>query len=98
MEVSKPQFEKYILVCENHRDVGDCCAPQGVLIREELKKKVKEAGLSHRIRVSRTGCLDVCSQGPNVLLMPDNLWFKRVTEKDLSEIMKTAVSRLNPPQ
>lgn len=64
--------------------------PAGVKIREELKKAVKERGLERTIRVSRTGCLDVCSEGPNVLLMPDNVWFKRVSKNDVEEILDQA--------
>ncbi len=59
-------------------------------MREALKRKVKSLGLSDRIRVSSSGCLDVCSEGPNVLLVPDNLWFKRVGGEDLDAIVEKA--------
>ena len=91
MQAGPPAFEKYIFVCENERLEGDCCSGPGRKIREKLKTLVKEKGLAARIRVSRSGCLDVCSQGPNVLLMPDNIWFKDVTEKDVDEILKAAL-------
>ncbi len=94
MQTSKPHFEKYIFVCENKREEGDCCAPQGERLRELLKKAVKERDLGGLIRVSRSGCLDVCSQGPNVLLMPDNIWFKKVEEKDIGAIIDKAAERL----
>lgn len=90
MEAGKPAFQKYIFVCENERAEGKCCAPEGSKLREILKSRVKEKGLASRIRVSRAGCLDVCAEGPNVLLMPDNVWFKRVGEKDLDEILRKA--------
>ncbi len=64
--------------------------PQGERIRELLKKSVKDAGLASSVRVSRAGCLDLCEQGPNVLLMPDNKWFSHVRENDLEEIMRAA--------
>ena len=90
MQTSKPFFKKYIFVCENKREEGDCCGAAGGRIRELLKNSVKEMGLSSAIRVSRTGCLDVCSEGPNVLLMPDNVWFKGVGERDIPEILSVA--------
>ena len=90
MNTSKSPFAKYIFVCENQRTEGCCCAPEGVQLRETLKKLVKDRGLAGKIRVSRSGCLDVCSEGPNVLLMPDNVWFKHVGEKDLEEIVERA--------
>ncbi len=87
MKTTKPHFEKYIFVCENERADGVCCAPAGVAIREKLKERVKEMGLADRVRVSRSGCLDVCAEGPNVLLMPDNIWFKHVVASDVEEIL-----------
>ncbi len=91
MEISKPQFQKYLFVCENKREEGDCCAAAGARLRELLKQTVKEKGLAEKIRVSRSGCLDVCAEGPNVLLMPDNIWFKRVSETDIGAILRKAV-------
>ena len=91
METSKPAFVKYIFVCENLREKDSCCGVPGARIRERLKEAVKQRGLSDKIRVSRAGCLDVCSEGPNVLLMPDNIWFKRVQEEDAETIIKKAV-------
>ncbi len=88
MEVRNPRFQKYLFVCENAREQGSCCMPQGEKLREALKKIVNESGLSSTVRVSRSGCLDLCEQGPNVLLMPDNRWFSLVGEGDLGEIMR----------
>ncbi len=88
MEISKPAYLKYLFVCENKREAGDCCSVQGEKIRELLKAAVKDNGLASKIRVSRSGCLDVCAEGPNVLLMPDNLWFKKVKESDLPKILE----------
>ena len=94
MKISKPQFAKYIFVCENERLEGDCCASRGVRLRESLRGIVKDSGFSKEIRVSWSGCLDVCSEGPNVLLMPDNIWFKHVEEKDADVIVQKAIERL----
>ena len=92
MNTSNPKFKKHIFVCENQRESGACCGSQGAEIREALKKRIKEKGASGQIRVCRSGCLDVCSEGPNVLLMPDNAWFKGVSLKDVEEIVRLADS------
>ena len=95
MEVGKPRFKKYLLVCQNERVEGTCCMPLGQKIRESLKQRVKTKGLDDQIRVSRTGCLDLCAEGPNVLLMPDNKWFKRVRMgDDLDKILGEAAKDL----
>lgn len=91
MQESSSKFQKYLFVCEHERAEGGCCSSQGVRIREFLKEKVKNLGLSDKIRVSRSGCLDVCVDGPNVLMSPDNIWFKHVAEKDIDEIIRVAM-------
>ena len=91
METSKPHFKKYIFVCENKRAEGECCAAKGSEhLRGRLKQAIRDKGLKGRVRVSRYGCLDVCSEGANVLLMPDNVWFKHVEEKDVEAIVEKA--------
>ena len=90
MESLKPAFEKYVFVCENQRREGACCGRQGESIREKLKTRIRELGLAGKIRVSRSGCLDVCAEGPNVLLMPDNVWFKRVGDTDIDDLITLA--------
>ena len=88
MEITLPRFAKYLFVCENEKD-GACCGKRGAAeLREALKKRVKELGLAGSVRVSRSGCLDVCDDGPNVLLMPDNIWFKKVRTDNLEEILR----------
>ena len=95
MNTGAPRFKKYLFVCENSRDDGACCMPHGERIRESLKKTVKERGLASQIRVSRSGCLDLCAEGPNVLLMPDNKWFSRVLPEDLEEVLREAQKGLS---
>ncbi len=94
MEPTRPRFQKYIFVCENERETGVCCNPAGARLREKLKESVKSKGLASQIRVSRSGCLDVCAEGPNVLLAPDYVWFKRVRDEDVAAIVERAASGL----
>lgn len=81
-------FRKLVLVCVNDREDGrDCCAQKGAT---ELHKKLKFAvsAVDPRIRVSKSGCLDQCSIGVTVVIMPDNIWFGRVMEHDIPELVK----------
>lgn len=90
MEIVPSRFERYILVCENERAGEACCQPQGTRIRETLKALVKSRGLASKIRVSRAGCLDVCADGPSVLIMPDNIRLKQVAESDAERVLEIA--------
>ena len=97
MQKSAPQFQKYIFVCLHERGPGEevSCGPKGAqLLLEKLKACVKEKKLTGKIRVSRTGCLDVCAKGPNILVYPDNVWYQGVTLDDLPTIIKEQIEPL----
>jgi (2Fe-2S) ferredoxin len=92
MEISEPQFEKYVFVCINERPKGERVSCGGTFcgleISDNLKAAVVKAGQSERIRISKSKCLDVCEEGPNVLIYPDNLWFKGVQLSDVPVILE----------
>jgi NADH:ubiquinone oxidoreductase subunit E len=77
----------HILVCTNARHDGTpSCGDSGEAQRvfETLKARLKEAKLP--VRVSRTGCLGPCAQGPNVMCYPHGVWFQAVGEGDVAEL------------
>jgi len=92
MESSKPKFEKYVFVCVNERAPGErvSCGASfcGKELSEQLKEAVKKAGAAGRIRVSKSKCLDVCEEGANVLVTPDDLWLHHVELKDIPAILE----------
>lgn len=88
-------FEKYLFVCERMREDGrDCCAPEGIALKEKLKQLVEQKNLKKRIRVCSSGCLDRCAFGPTVLLEPDHLWFSQVTLDDADAILELCLQSL----
>lgn len=80
-------FQRLVLVCTNERTDGrESCGPKGgVALHAHLKQSVREAGLG--VRVSRSGCLDNCTTGPSVVIMPDNMWLGGVTDQDVPRIV-----------
>ncbi len=99
MEELRPGFEKLILVCLNERTDGRAsCLPRGSgEIHARLKGWVKEHGLSHRVRVSRTGCLDQCARGATVVVLPEFCWYGGVTLEDVDRIVAEHLAGLLPP-
>jgi sirohydrochlorin cobaltochelatase len=87
----QPPYERVILVCVNERgpEEGPSCAPRGsVDIARAFKERVKERGAKARVRVSRTLCLGRCRIGPNVAILPDNVWYHAVTLADVDAILE----------
>lgn len=86
------KYRKVVLVCTNMKENGkECCGMKGAEeIRLKLKEEMKKADLT--VRVSKSGCLDRCSEGVTVAIMPDDIWLGGVTKADIPEIVKRAAS------
>jgi len=97
MKLDIPPHIVYLQVCEHEREKGGkkSCGEEGTSLRESLKDRIKALDLGHKIRVMRTGCFDLCQQGPNVVMMPQNKWYQRVTQEDLPKIIEAAVGALS---
>jgi (2Fe-2S) ferredoxin len=92
MKREKIPYVKTIFVCTNSRTDGKiACANPGCggdVLCHKLKEMVKAAGLKSKIRVARSGCLDLCAQGPNLFIYPEGIWHSHVQEKDLPKIIE----------
>ncbi len=83
MDTHALPFKKILFVCTNCREPGErvCCAERGsVALHADLKQWVKDQKLKRHIRVCKSGCMDRCEEGPNVLMMPDNIWISGLDE------------------
>lgn len=92
-------FDKHIFVCCNTRPAGHprgCCNPDGSdSLQKAFKKAIAERGLK-RVRANKAGCLDQCEKGPSVVVYPDNVWYGKVTEADVDEIVEQHIIHGQP--
>lgn len=88
MQERKVPYRAVVFVCVNAREGGEpSCGPRGAAaIREKLKALVQSRGLKGKVRVSQSGCMDLCALGPNVMVFPDGVWYQGVTEADVAAI------------
>jgi (2Fe-2S) ferredoxin len=95
METGVLPYETLVLVCTNKRAPGERagCASHGRCgdaLRDRLKEEAARRGLKGKVRVSASGCLDVCEDGPNVVVSPPSgakIWLKNVSEADAPAIL-----------
>jgi len=90
-EAPRPPYQRIVLICVNDRkpEEGPSFAPRGsVDLARAIKERVKAAGFKARVRVSRTLCFGQCELGPNVAILPENLWFHAVTLADVDAILE----------
>jgi len=90
-----PKFERHIFVCANVRDASSprgCCDPAGQAeLQKALKAKLAERGLKGRVRANKSGCLDQCEHGPNMVIYPEAVWYGGVRKEDLDEIVESHI-------
>lgn len=87
------KYEKHVFVCLNERAVGDprgCCKLKGSEeILNTMKEEIKKRGLNKKIRINKAGCLDQCSKGVSIVVYPEGVWYGKVTQNDVMEIVES---------
>ncbi len=85
--MKKPDY--HILVCNSYRVAGDAqgyCNKNGSAdFIQYISEECSDRGLD--VAVSTTACLNVCSQGPIMVIQPLNLWYGAITEEKIDEIL-----------
>lgn len=85
-------YQKHIFVCANQKAPGKICCQNtgGKLFGDYLREKLKSLDLHGpgKFRVSTTGCLGRCADGPVLVIYPDNVWYTYHSEADLDAIIE----------
>jgi (2Fe-2S) ferredoxin len=86
--MKKPTY--HFLVCNSFRIAGDAqgaCNKKGATnLLQYLTEEASDRGLD--VAVSSTACLNVCSQGPVIVVHPNNFWYGKVeSEEAIDEIL-----------
>jgi (2Fe-2S) ferredoxin len=78
---------RHVLVCGSFRNgtVNGTCNKANAELLQYLAEGVEERGLD--ALVTSTGCLNVCTSGPLVIVYPEARWFKKVDEETADAIL-----------
>jgi len=84
-------FRHHIFVCGQEKPEGVTCCPangsEGVL--RALEREVASHGLDHDVQVTTCGCLGLCDDGPILIAYPEGVWYHKVREADVPEIVSS---------
>lgn len=87
--MNKPKH--HIFVCSSSRingqQKGFCISKNAAGIVGGFLEEITDRELDSEIMVTNTGCLSMCSQGPIVVVYPENVWYGGVTDDDVVEIL-----------
>lgn len=75
-----------------------CCDPTGQGELQRLfKTKLAQRGIPNAIvRANKSGCLDQCELGPNVVVYPEAIWYGHVSPADVDEIIDSHIVNNRP--
>lgn len=84
-------YQATIFVCNKKRDPenpkGCCFDKGGEQLQAKLKEMIAERGLQGKVRAFKSGCLDMCAQGPAAMVQPSGDLLMRITPEDLPAIL-----------
>ncbi|SRR5258708_32540224 len=87
MKEEKVPYRRMIFVCMNASHDGEdrpvCAAGSSEAVLKALKEEVKKRGLKGKVRALKSGCMDLCEKGPNVMIWPEGTLCSGVTLNDV---------------
>ena len=84
--------DKHVFVCINCRDSSrKSCGNKGLEIRTKLLALLVSSDQKDNIRINKSGCLDLCENGPAMVVYPNNIWYKEVSLDDCEEIYNKTI-------
>jgi NADH:ubiquinone oxidoreductase subunit F (NADH-binding)/(2Fe-2S) ferredoxin len=81
-----------ILVCSG----AACISNDSTTIKNKLQAVLKEHNLEDEVAIVETGCMGPCELGPVMLVYPDGVFYIRLKESDVEEIVKEHVIKGRP--
>jgi (2Fe-2S) ferredoxin len=85
-------YQYHVFFCCNQRTNGEACCNDHAAsdMRAYAKDRVKALKLSGpgKVRINQAGCLDRCSEGPCLVVYPDEVWYTYIDKTDVDEIIE----------
>jgi len=82
-----PSYEKTVVISS-----GTCGQASGSLqIIEAFTQELEKRGLETKVRIKITGCHGFCEMEPNVIIYPDEIYYKKLKPKDVPEIIEKTI-------
>jgi len=92
MNTEKVPYRRMIFVCLNASHEGEdrpvCAAGGSEAVLKALKEEVKKRSLKGQIRCLKSGCMDLCEKGPNVLIFPEGTLHSGVSPQDVPALIQ----------
>ena len=84
---SRDPSQPLIAVCSS----TGCSASGAQAVLAAFKRELAEQGLEDKVLLKATGCHGFCERGPIVVIHPQEIFYQRVTEEDVPEILSKTI-------
>jgi (2Fe-2S) ferredoxin/SAM-dependent methyltransferase len=84
-------FRQNVFVCTQEKPEGVTSCPYNGSWRvlQALDRELVAQGLDNEVQVTTCGCLGLCDEGPILITYPDSVWYQKVKEEDVPEIVSS---------
>ncbi|MFZ2491114.1 MAG: (2Fe-2S) ferredoxin domain-containing protein [Thermoanaerobaculia bacterium] len=87
-------FEKHFLICTGKRcNDDDRGKDRGEAIHRELKDLNKDLGRKRTVRVCQVTCLDLCDDGPNMVVWPEGTLYQHLDREKAREAYESEMKK-----
>lgn len=103
-----PRPQRHVFVCTQNRPPqhprGSCANKGGTAVLQAFWAEQQKRQAYDQLSITYSGCLGPCDQGANVLVYPEAVMYRNVTDADVAEIFNShleggvPVERLLAPQ
>lgn len=95
--MQKPDY--HIFVCASFRGTeakGKCIKKDSLQLIPYMQEELVDRGLN--AMVSSTGCLNLCEEGPVMVIYPQAIWYRGVTSEDVVDEILDALEEGKPAE
>lgn len=80
--------KKHIFLCSDQTKAKCCNKEEGLQSWEYLKRRIVELGLGPEVRRTKANCLQVCKNGPVMVIYPEGEWHGQCTPEKIESILQ----------
>ncbi|MBI5119148.1 NADH-quinone oxidoreductase subunit NuoF [Candidatus Poribacteria bacterium] len=84
VEKERAKYRLHAMLCGDTGCVAGGSKPVAVALAEEVAKH----GLSSEVRIIETGCQGLCSVGPVMTIVPERIFYQKLTPQDMAELVE----------
>ena len=77
------RYKYRILICSGAGCISSNCHQ----VKEALIKALEDSKLTEQVMVTETGCIGTCDLGPVMVVMPDGVFYTKLTPADMPAIV-----------